>query len=73
MAKWVVYQQRTGNLVMLHVNLMTGRAEKLGFMRKDTPEEMMLDWIVKQGDPGPFDFMVFSSGRVCSLVPVGDA
>lgn len=70
MAKWICYRQTDGHLMMVYVNCMTGAWEKLGRMRRDTPEDLVIDWVVKQAKPAPGDVIKLPSGRTLSILTV---
>ncbi len=67
MAKWVVYRRANGVMVLVYHNVFTGASEKLGEMRRDLPEDLVVDWIVMQGNPAPGDIVSLASGRVAVM------
>lgn len=67
MAKWTIYENRNGNLTLNYKNMITGQVHPCGELRTDTPKGMIVDWVVKQGDPNPGDLIQFDDGTVYQI------
>lgn len=67
MAKWVVQENRRGNLSLTYKNLLSGQVFECGELRRDTPADMILKWIVKEGGPNPGDLIRFPDGTILQV------
>lgn len=71
MAKWITFRNSHGHLKLVFANVYTGQSEALGIMRSDTPDEMVIDWVIQQGNPSTGDIILLESGRVVQIVRDG--
>jgi hypothetical protein len=65
MAIWHLYRQSDGHLGLAYENRATGALFKCGTVRADTPNALVVSWVVERGRPRPstrFD----STLRACS-------
>lgn len=46
MGKWLLYKNSRSHLTLVYLNLVNGTRSDCGEVRADTPEPMVLDWIM---------------------------
>jgi hypothetical protein len=67
MAQWVLFENKRRCLTLLYKN-PTG-TQVCGDLRKDTPGNMILDWVMKTPAVRTGDFIVFPDGTVIPVLP----
>lgn len=68
MANWVVYE-KASNLQLIYRNSINGSVHACGLLRRDTPLDMIVDWVVKSGNPAAFDLIKLHDGTVYQVQP----
>jgi hypothetical protein len=63
MAKWLLYLRSDGRFGALYANTYTGVSERLGELTPDTPEDMIIKWVLSTERWRPGDILQFPSGR----------
>ena len=69
MAVWRVASTRGGGLRITYSNAAAGSVFTCGVVRGDTPEPLIIDWVVSQDAAVPWDLVVLPGGRVLQLLP----
>lgn len=67
MARWIIEREAgRGNdkVFLFYHNLVTGMRYPLGSSSSDVPDQMIVDWIFKCGDPALGDQIRLSNGSV---------
>lgn len=59
MGKWRLFKNERDFLSLVHLNLLTGRVSDCGELRLDTPEQMVIDWIMHTDAVRPGDVIQF--------------
>jgi hypothetical protein len=67
MGKWTVYENNRGFFSFTHLNLLNGTTFNCGELRRDTPNLMILQWILESGSSTSGDVVQFADGQVVTL------
>lgn len=67
MGKWTIYENNRGFLSFTHLNLLNGSTFNCGELRRDTPNLMILQWILASGSSTSGDLVQFADGQVVTL------
>lgn len=73
MSKWLWYLNRHNCFTFLHRNLLEGTIFNCGDLRHDTPDEMVVEWIVNQEACQVGDVIRMPNGDVLSILPEAQA
>lgn len=68
MAKWTLFENKASNLTLKYDNVVNGEAFNCGELRSDTPEKMVVEWIVTQEAVQPFDVITLPGGKQLHVV-----
>lgn len=72
MAKWITFRKRDGNFKFIFVNIFTDEVATLSAdLRADTPDDMVIDWVIQVGQASIGDIIVLDSGKVVQIVKPG--
>ena len=67
MAIWCCYPNGRGNLTLKYKNQLTGQTHQCGELRSDTPDAMIVDWVINKGDANPGDQIRLQNGLVLAI------
>lgn len=67
MARWVLYENNRNHLTLLYENATNGRVFNCGELRRDTPEQMIVQWVLEQEAAQPGD-LISLRGRTVQLL-----
>jgi hypothetical protein len=68
-AKWILYENNRSFLTLLHRNLVNGQVFNCGELRRDTPVQMIVKWVLDQAAVQPGDLIKFPDGDVVQVLP----
>jgi hypothetical protein len=69
MARWLINPKGKRTLTVRYET--RGQETNCGDIRVDTPEAIVLDWVLKQTSSQPWDTIHFRDGRVATLMATG--
>lgn len=69
MAHWTIRRNRKGTLDFNYKNCITGQIHHCGELRSSTTKREILEWVMRQGEPGTGDLIKFDDGTVFMVQP----
>jgi hypothetical protein len=64
MAIWRTWTRADGTRGLLYLNLLTGAEHRCGILAAQTPDELIVSWVVTRGGGKPWDLISFDTGTV---------
>jgi hypothetical protein len=69
MGKWIIYLNAQQHFTLVYRNLLEGTSFACGELRRDTPMQMVLKWIVEQAAVRAGDLVKLPDGSIVQFMP----
>lgn len=69
MAIWRTWTRADGTRGLLYLNLVTGAEHRCGVVQAQTPDELIISWVLTSGGGKPWDLISFETGANYMVMP----